>query len=633
MVTAQTFEDKLEVPILVRRNDQDKRELPPSISNNPLFLKSNKSGLLESNFDSKLLKVIIEVQYWTKIQSLGYITIPHNVSKLLGKKEQLRQLRENVMLIVRDYNTIMHTISDKEKLLFKEHLDLLDRTIEPGIKRYNWGAAADAFVYQCRRECLDNFKKVKMFQQNHHRINEEFEKIQTTTLTQIQKKLYMLKEFIKEQEDCLKQKESDFIHSFSIIKVEMMNTYSLFIERGPRIQSEWLQFISRLDHTLEKSLKQAVKNTLTDLSKHIRGDNKQELVPIFKVMTVLIPDDTLPKWPVVHEPTHDEMLSSISRFIKKIIQVVRVVPRIEKIFREEREKKIAAIKKEQDEAEKTGGAGAGGRFGAAAGRPGGRPGPGDVNYQNMTDEEKEEDWRKRWMLPKPYEPKPEYEDRIAKHKGIGNSSSLIIEGIELISKNMKMDIENQQNSEEYRQVSSFRLRHGKTTRIQQAQDQDNMLEKYKDAIELLTEVLNDIKNKQSQKPELFIILDCSRIKNTLLDLANKLIQQQFERLIKDAKHDLNSLLTQFTTTVEELKTPCLDYAQLKKNKDKFAEVKAKIKQLEDRKDPIRKKFQYIIEQEQDITIMSGGLTEEDKLKLNGLEEAWNKFVEGLSEAS
>lgn len=66
--------------------------------------------------------------------------------------------------------------------------------------------------------------------------------------------------------------------------------------------------------------------------------------------------------------------------------------------------------------------------------------------------------------------------------------------------------------------------------------------KYKDAIELLTEVMNDIKNKQSQKPELFIILDCSRIKNTLLDLANKLIQQQFERLIKDAKHDLNSLL-------------------------------------------------------------------------------------------
>lgn len=158
---------------------------------------------------------------------------------------------------------------------------------------------------------------------------------------------------------------------------------------------------------------------------------------------------------------------------------------------------------------------------------------------------------------------------------------------------MKADIENQMNSEEYRQVSSFRFRRDKTTRLQIA-DQDDLL-KYKDAIELLTEVMNDIKNKQSQKAELFIILDCSRIKNTLLDLANKLIQQQFERLIKDAKLDLNSLLQEFVDTVEELKTPSTDLAHLKKNKDKQSEVKSKMKKLEDRRDPIRKKFQYIIE--------------------------------------
>jgi hypothetical protein len=159
------------------------------------------------------------------------------------------------MLIVRDYNTIMHTISDKEKLLFKEHLDLLDRTIEPGIKRFNWGAAADAFVYTCRRECMEVFKKVKKFQKNQMRINEEFEKIHTTTLTQIQKKLYSLKDFIKEQEDCLKQKEIDFQTSFNIVNKKMMKTYDLFIQRGPKIQSEWLSFVHRLDKDLEKALK------------------------------------------------------------------------------------------------------------------------------------------------------------------------------------------------------------------------------------------------------------------------------------------------------------------------------------------------------------------------------------------
>jgi len=52
-------------------------------------------------------------------------------------------------------------------------------------------------------------------------------------------------------------------------------------------------------------------------------------------------------------------------------------------------------------------------------------------------------------------------------------------------------------------------------------------------------------------------------------------------------------MQEFVETVDELKTPSTDLAHLKKNKDKQAEVKSKMKKLEDRRDPIRKKFQYI----------------------------------------
>ena len=44
--------------------------------------------------------------------------------------------------------------------------------------------------------------------------------------------------------------------------------------------------------------------------------------------------------------------------------------------------------------------------------------PNDVNYQNMTEEERDEEWKKRWALPKPYESKSEYEDRISTNKNI-----------------------------------------------------------------------------------------------------------------------------------------------------------------------------------------------------------------------
>ena len=136
------------------RSENVDQELNSSLANNQLFARSKKSGLLESNFDKMLLKIISEVTYWTKLQTHGFVTIPHSISRMLVKKEQLRILRENVMLIVRDYNMIIETISDsRERALFREHLDILDKTIEPGIRRHNWGANADMFVYNCRKEC------------------------------------------------------------------------------------------------------------------------------------------------------------------------------------------------------------------------------------------------------------------------------------------------------------------------------------------------------------------------------------------------------------------------------------------------------------------------------------------------
>ena len=82
----KNIDDKLEVPILVR-TENAKHDLPQSLGGNPLFQKSRKNGLLESNFDVTLLKVLVEVTYWTKIQTLGFVTIPHTVSRLLGRRE------------------------------------------------------------------------------------------------------------------------------------------------------------------------------------------------------------------------------------------------------------------------------------------------------------------------------------------------------------------------------------------------------------------------------------------------------------------------------------------------------------------------------------------------------------------
>ena len=59
------------------------------------------------------------------------------------------------------------------------------------------------------------------------------------------------------------------------------------------------------------------------------------------------------------------------------------------------------------------------------------------------------------------------------------------------------------------------------------------------------------------------------------------------------------------------------------------QVRNKMNELDARRDPIKMKFMYIYEQDNDIGVE---MSDEDKLKLEGLDDAWIKFQDGLDEA-
>lgn len=88
-------------------------------------------------------------------------------------------------------------------------------------------------------------------------------------------------------------------------------------------------------------------------------------------------------------------------------------------------------------------------------------------------------------------------------------------------------------------------------------------------------------------------MDCSKLKNSLTEYGNDFIQKIFEHLIKESKDDLNQLLFEFTDTIETLKQQTGKLDHLKTNKDLYNEVKKKLPLLEARRDPIKRKFQFI----------------------------------------
>ncbi|CAF4817381.1 unnamed protein product, partial [Rotaria magnacalcarata] len=80
---------------------------------------------LQANFDASLVKLLQEIKFWER---LGF-DIPPYATEILTRKNELRTARENVMLIVRDYNRILDKLNPNERILFKERIKQLDKRL------------------------------------------------------------------------------------------------------------------------------------------------------------------------------------------------------------------------------------------------------------------------------------------------------------------------------------------------------------------------------------------------------------------------------------------------------------------------------------------------------------------------
>lgn len=118
---------------------------------------------------------------------------------------------------------------------------------------------------------------------------------------------------------------------------------------------------------------------------------------------------------------------------------------------------------------------------------------------------------------------------------------------------------------------------------------------YRTMIENIDDYIGDVKNKPSNKNEQFIKFDSSKLKMNLTEAGNEFIQYILNSLVQESKDDLHSLCTEMQETVEELRQHCTKLEQLKRNRERYAEVRSKEHLLEARIQPIRMKFAYIMD--------------------------------------
>eukprot|EP00981_Chlorochromonas_danica_P004175 scaffold838_cov160-Ochromonas_danica.AAC.12 len=301
---------RLEKPLL--------RRLDESSSN------ANKVGSeIVCNFDEDLLSLFSEVSYWEKFQ--GEFSIPYMAHDLCNKKEQLRTMRESVMLIVRAYNDIIRDINNDERRLFLDHIRKLDRRVGQGMSKITWQNRnmIDIYVKDCCGHCHEVHGLVKEFKDCKNTINKLLKKISTALLVRVDKnQIYEGGVFEKRQQEHRNSMFSMFESSYQKLMAALRNVFKNFKEGSSEVQREWRSQIATIDRNVEGALKHSVKRSLQELSRAINGDSKTEPQVLFTVNILL------DEMRVSYSPSMIDLTHSVNIVAKDIISVVTAVPRV-----------------------------------------------------------------------------------------------------------------------------------------------------------------------------------------------------------------------------------------------------------------------------------------------------------------
>ena len=584
----ENLDEKLKTPLLIRAENV-KIGLPDAVKNNPIFTKSKDGEFLESNFDKTLLKTLSEGTYWTKLQTLGMVTVNHAITKLLSQKENLRTMRENVMIIVREYNRIIESITPEQKKMFNEHLNELDRVISHGMSRFKWNNQANSFLINSKMQCIEIFNKVKKFQRNEKIIKKEYEIMGRTTLTHIGKELYSLNKFLFEQEKELKKNEDKFKKSFDKICKYLIETYKIFIYQDSEIQSYFLKYVSKLDEEVLSSLKNSVKNTLLDLSKHVKGENKksdeaQAFVPIFRVYTCINPNEK--NMTIIHDPSALELREGIEKFMTKINLVTKVIERLGKIFRELRQDYLDNKKNELLQEEASGGKA---KKNNTYNRNGGGSYPSffdEFKDPNLTRDEKIERWEEKWRLQEPYKETSSYYDKISRSKGIREKTSGILETIEGIQVIFNEEGQYWTRSE-FKTIFNFTKGKKRVFALKSASERD-ALDTYKNYIENVISNIAQVRKESVQKPQLFIQFDNTKLIDTFLEIGYEHVNEIYKMIVDESRGELDSLYNTFEHVSRELNTDTEDLKVLKEKQELYEKIMNEREELKGRIEPIQK---------------------------------------------
>lgn len=524
------------------------------------ILKKTKQGSLSSDFDKDLMRLVAEVKCWEKLQPFG-INIPSEVHEVTSFREEFRIIKENVLLVVKDYNNIMCVLDEDEKRLFDLHINYLNTKLKPGwTKVIDWNKKqiVETTIKDWRRQCTECLDKVYLYKSNTERLYAKCEELALISLLSLNRKqVYEIEEFEKKQNEHLESINPQLQTLCDEMMHIVMTTYDIFNSGDLKfqsatqsmeiVQSQWQIYLQQIDKKLEESLKRAVKHALNEMNKAINGDSKSEPAPVFYLHVTL--DEQKQK--TDFRPSRDSMKEMIYRVLNKIIDINKSVYKISERFIQQR----SLTNQKFDKA-------------PVLALTLSNPSNAGLKVENPPREEDEK------CVP-----------NFRKDKEINGVMKRISRGLEKCNTYLDESLQTWKR-EHYTKV----WEKSKTLFLKRKKDQRPDASSFEEDIKHYHSVIGEVSNERNSVAVLFVMVDNTEIQSTIKKFCMDWINSTTDLVNEIAREELNGIYELFRTSKDQLTTDPVDIFHLKRSQDKLQEMQSKIFEIDRDIPPIEKKY-------------------------------------------
>lgn len=283
-------------------------------------------GLLECNIDRKIIPVMQEIKYF------DYLEMPNSavLVQINTKQSRYVNLFNKVVNVVLLHNKILCALSDKERLLFKEHIMQMDRKISPGMFRLTYlDEMTDNFI----NECLMHLEELQDFVNIYKIINKAivklFEDISNNSLQSISvKTMGSLSKFVRK----LKESRNQSVRSIGVSYKKVID-YIICIYDGfeshlntSEMAERWANYIKKIDGLAEYGIISASRNTLIGIYELLNGRNNMKPDPIIAI------EIKLDARKIEFEPELQQVVNTIKYIYHDLSKSIKIFPRLVEKF-------------------------------------------------------------------------------------------------------------------------------------------------------------------------------------------------------------------------------------------------------------------------------------------------------------